>query len=123
MADIYFPESIGNPDYPLQIDFEDTSISSQAEDGTVIARRKFTRSRDTFTVSWSKMPKANFDVLRNFVKNTINFGAKSFFWKNPETETVAGAVADIRKVRLKEIKDAKLVSLNYYAVTLVLQEV
>lgn len=120
---IYFP-NISKPQYPLDIELEDTSISSKFEDGTVQSRRKFTRSRDTFTVKWEALPKSEFDTLINFIKNTIKFKANTFYWTNPASYAgTGGENPDVREVRLVEVSNASLVQLNYYSITLKLQEV
>ena len=51
---LVFPE-IANPDYPFTLVPEDNSISSTFEDGTVQSRVKFTRSRDSYQLTWSNM--------------------------------------------------------------------
>ena len=113
---IYFPSTLPNPSYPMDVEFEDTSISSKFEDGSVQTRSKFTRSRDTFKVTWKRLRLNEYKTLIDFVKNVAKFKANAFYWKNPDTnENVL--------VRINAISNVQLVELEYHSVTLELQEV
>ena len=52
MATLKFPEI--TPPMTPEVQPEDPGISSQMEDGTVISRARFTRSRLTFYLSWGE---------------------------------------------------------------------
>ena len=113
---IYFPNTLPNPSYPMDVEFEDTSVSSKFEDGSVQSRPKFTRSRDTFKVTWKRLKMAEYNTLINFVKNVAKFKANAFTWHNPDTGK------DV-VVRINAITNVQLVELEYHSVTLELQEV
>lgn len=79
---INFP-SIQTPSYPFASKFEDISLQSKMEDGSVVSRAKFTRVRETFTLRWNAMPDADYSLLRSFIKDTIKGGSLKFVWTYP----------------------------------------
>ena len=95
-------------------EYEDNSITSQFEDGTVQSRRKFTKSRTTWNLKWGSMKQSDFLVLENFIKNVAHFKANVFNWTNPIDNVVYS-------VRCMEFK-ASLKTVNYWEVSLKLQE-
>lgn len=111
-----FPK-IMNPDYPLKEEYEDNSISSTFEDGSVQARRKFTRSRGTFSLSWGELPTAQYNTLRDFVTKQAFFSANAFSWTHPVTKKQYTVY--IKKDSFK----ASLAKLNYWNVQIDLVEV
>ena len=108
-----FP-TLPNPEYPFEPEYEDNSITSQFEDGTVQSRRKFTKSRTTWNLKWGSMKQSDFLVLENFIKNVARFKANVFNWTNPIDNVVYS-------VRCMEFK-ASLKTVNYWEVSLKLQE-
>lgn len=108
-----FP-TLPNPEYPFEPEYEDNSISSKFEDGTVQSRLKFTKSRTTWTLKWESMKQSDFFVLENFVKNQAHFKAKTFNWINPVDNLTY-------VVRCMEFK-ARLKVVNYWEVELKIQE-
>lgn len=80
---ITFPSTIMNPSYGTTIDAEDSSIVSKMEDGSVVGRRKFTKSRNTWKLQWDALPKEQYNTLFDFLKNTVYFAALPFQWTNP----------------------------------------
>lgn len=86
MSTLTFP-SIEPPVYPLEEQYEDNSISSAMEDGTVTGRRKFTKSRTTWTLKWTALPDSDHTLLMDFIRKTVYFKSLSFAWTNPQTET------------------------------------
>jgi hypothetical protein len=77
-------------DYTVKIDTtrEDIALKSKMQDGFVVARNKFTKSRKTFTLELQLIPEASFtgaDSLEEFydsVGTTV-----SFQWIHPLTLT------------------------------------
>lgn len=110
-----FPE-IANPDYPFTIVPEDNSIVSTFEDGTVQSRVKFTRSRDTFELTWSDMSFDDFKKLYDFIKNEAHFKAITFEWTNPLTD-------EKHEVRCMEFTNLSNKKVNFWSAKIKLQEV
>lgn len=108
-----FP-TLPNPEYPFEPEYEDNSITSKFEDGTVQSRRKFTRSRTTWTLQWNGMKQSDFSVLENFVKNIAHFKANTFNWLN----IVDNNTYTVRCIEFK----SKLKFVDYWEVELKLQE-
>lgn len=108
-----FP-TLPNPEYPFEPEYEDNSITSQFEDGTVQSRMKFTKSRTTWNLKWGSMKQSDFFVLEDFIKNQVHFKAKTFNWINPIDNLTY-------VVRCMEFK-ARLKVVNYWEVELKLQE-
>lgn len=108
-----FP-NISPPEYPLEEELEDNSITSTFEDGTVQSRKKFTRSRTTWKLTWGAMPQDEWDTLKNFIKNQCHFQAVVFDWNDP----FGGGT---HSVRVKSVS-ASLTSVNYWNIELELQE-
>lgn len=118
MSTINFP-NISPPSYPFKEKIEDNSIRSKFEDGSMQSRKKFTRSRDTFTVTWNNLPGNEYRILKNFIKNTVNYSAESFVWTYPAFK---GDVST-RRVRITDVQESQCNNLDYWTVTLELTEV
>lgn len=71
------------PEYGTTEDVENTSLRSTFEDGTVQGRRKFTKSRRTWELKWTALPKADYLTLMDFLINTVHFSASAFLWTSP----------------------------------------
>ena len=112
---ITFP-NIMPPSYPLKEKYEDNTIRSTMEDGSVITRRKFTRSRATFTLQYDALPIVQYTALIDFFRNTTFMGAKPFEWTHPETKKKY-------TVRLKELGDFELSVIGIYKGSVTLEEV
>ena len=97
---IYFP-NISNPAYPFTESFENNSLMSKFEDGTVLSRPKFTKSRRTWKLKWQGLPSNEYVLLRDFIRNTVKYSAKTFMWTNPaslsfpERETVEVRITEV----------------------------
>lgn len=81
MANLKFPD-IQEPSYGSTVDLEDTSIKSKMENGTIKARRKFTKSRKTWVLKWDNLPMADYLILARFLTDTCFFAAIPFEWKS-----------------------------------------
>ena len=112
---LVFP-TISAPNYPLKLSPENNSIKSTFEDGSVQARRKFTRSRQKWTLTWNNLPQNEFDVLDTFVRNEACFSANSFTWTNPADNTT-------HEVYVSNYDGQELAVLNYWKVELEIMEV
>ncbi|WP_276691273.1 hypothetical protein [Acidaminococcus massiliensis] len=110
-----FPD-LPNPDYPLKMNPEDNTITSKFEDGSTQVRRKMTKSRRTFTLTWNEMKTEQFKILDNWVRNIAHFGCETFKWTNPGTGEQITA-------RISSYKDPQLLKVNYWNVTLEITEV
>lgn len=62
-------------------DYESNEIKSSPQDGKVIARRKFTKTRREFTVQPTKLKDADFLLLKEYY-DTVGT-VVSFQWINP----------------------------------------
>ena len=110
-----FPD-IMKPSYPLGQEIEDNSLRSKFDDGSMQSRRKFTRSRAKYIVTWDSLPQKEYDILYNFITKEIFYSAVSFLWTNPATEKEI-------EVRLTNVTDVELTTINYWKITLELTEV
>lgn len=112
---IEFPQ-ITAPGYPLDEELENALIVSQMSDGTIKTRPRFTRNRVTYSLSWANMPNAEKITLENFVKTTTKNGALPFAWVHPQT-------GETKAVRFTEMPQFSLSALEYWRVSVKLQEV
>ena len=92
MADVIKWPDVTLPSYGTTEDVEDTSIRSTFEDGTIQARRKYTKSRKTWVLKWDNMPYSEYVTLMDFLQNTVYFSAKPFEW----TSTIDGKTYVVR---------------------------
>jgi hypothetical protein len=83
MADVIKWPDVTLPSYGTTEDVEDTSIRSTFEDGTIQARRKYTKSRKTWVLKWDNMPYSEYVTLMDFLQNIVYFSAKPFEWTSP----------------------------------------
>lgn len=83
MADVIKWPDVTLPSYGTTENVEDTSIRSTFEDGTIQARRKYTKSRKTWVLKWDNMPYSEYVTLMDFLQNTVYFSAKPFEWTSP----------------------------------------
>lgn len=109
-----FPTEIPKPEYPMKVEHENNSITSEFEDGTVQSRRKFTRSRKTWTLKWNKLKQEYYEILEDFIVNKVHHAALAFNWDEP----AAGKTYEVRCVSFEK----ELVTVNYWNVELKLQE-
>lgn len=110
-----FPSTIPNPEYPFKIEYEDNSISTKFEDGTVQSRLKFTKSRRTWTIKWNGMKQAYYDTVEDFIVNQAKHQANAFYWTIPATNTTVF----VRCIKF----DSEMVFINNWNVEIQLQEV
>ncbi|MCK5604307.1 hypothetical protein KAR91_20630 [Candidatus Pacearchaeota archaeon] len=66
---------------------EDSVIRTSSESGQVIRRAKFTSRLKRWSVHYSLMSQTDKNLLTTF-ENTINYGADSFVWTNPQDSLV-----------------------------------
>lgn len=62
---------------------EDPGISTQMENGIVISRARYTRSRLTFYLTWgdkNALPTAEKDILLDFYRNKVKGSSEMFEW-------------------------------------------
>lgn len=75
MAYPIFP-NIQKPSYQYEITPEDPSISTTMEDGSVVSRARFTKSRLIYSYHWNAMPDADKVILLDFYQNTVKGAAE-----------------------------------------------
>lgn len=103
------------PDYGTTIDIEDTSIKSTFEDGTIQARRKFTKSRKTWVLKWNNLPLEDYLTLMDFLQHKVYFSAIPFQWVSPiDKKTYVVRYSDKDSFETKAI--------NYMSGSITLQE-
>ena len=81
MATLKFPD-ITPPATP-EDQPENIGMASEAENGIVISRAKFTRSRLTFYLNWGEknpLTTAERELLRNFYQNEAKGSSEKFEW-------------------------------------------
>lgn len=76
--------NIKQPVWPIHEEIEDAALRSPAENGVIISRAKFTKQRETFTLSWSALPTQDYTALKSFYK-AMRGGSESFAWQHPVT--------------------------------------
>ncbi len=62
---------------------EDPGISTQMENGIVVSRARYTRSRLTFYLSWgpvNSLPTEDKEALRDFYQNVVKGTGEKFEW-------------------------------------------
>jgi hypothetical protein len=70
---------MANPQFPdiqkysnqFEITPEEPGMSSEQENGSVVSRARFTRSRLTYSRHWNAMPGADWTTLLSFYQNTV----------------------------------------------------
>ena len=81
-----FPD-LPAPAYPLQHEYQDTVLRSSTENGYVITRQKFTRSRKTWpSLKWKNMSQEDWQMLEDFWREDTQNGALHFEWIHPTEE-------------------------------------
>ncbi len=92
-----FPD-IMQPSYPMRNRIEDPAILSKMENGIVVSRTKYTRSRETFILRWTALPAAHYNTLRSFFKDTVKGGGDTFEWTYPAVagDPYSGRVFTVR---------------------------
>jgi hypothetical protein len=82
-----FP-AIAKPVYPYDETPEDPGIQSQQEDGSMISRARFTKSRLSFSLRWKSLSKSDKSALMTFYRDTVKGCSEIFTWTcdNPSSE-------------------------------------
>lgn len=83
MADLVWPVTWAPEQDSSKYTVEDVSQHSNYDDGVHAGRRKWTKSRKTFTLSFQKMPDADHTALLNFYENVVYGGSLPFTWMCP----------------------------------------
>jgi phage-related protein len=102
---------------PLNLDetTEDPAIRSEFESGIVQTRARYTRMRQTWALGWANMRGADYRGLLAFYRQ-MKGGALSFNWMHPRN----GATFE---VRFKGSLNAKHTAMDFWNVTLTLEQV
>ena len=82
---LYWPDNLPAPACPFEEEFENTSITSKFEDGSMQSRSKFTRSRRKWTLTWNTITRKDYLRLMDFVVHKAKFSANSFMWTDPDS--------------------------------------
>lgn len=101
---ITFPE-IRAPSYPIGMEVEDNSLRSNFEDG-----------RAKYTLKWNSLPQDEYEILYEFITKKVKYSAQSFTWTNPATNKEI-------EVRITNVSNVELSTLDYWTITLELTEV
>lgn len=81
-----FPDMPYNPDVTLKESLEDSTIRSRTESGYEITRRRYSRTRRVWEVSYSFVPQSFKDSLYVFINEEVKEGALPFTWTHPTTQ-------------------------------------
>lgn len=84
MADI-FPVLSKAPDQSIAESYDDQTLSSKSEFGYVFTRPRSTKISRILTISYSRLPQSDHDLLDAFVRTTTLGGSGSFLWADPRT--------------------------------------
>jgi len=120
-SSIDFPATIPAPSYPFECEHENNSIISKFEDGSQQSRRKFTRSRRTWTLKWERLTRAEYIDLMTFISQTVSFSAKSFNWVNADSKD--DTTPETVEVRITDVGTWSNDVLHYWSGTIELTEV
>ena len=80
-VDLTFP-TLPAPAFPVKMELEDPSISSEFENGSEQTRARFTRQRKRWNLSWPAMTNANRDTLMAFYASARG-GSAPFYYTDP----------------------------------------
>ena len=108
-----FP-TIAGLSYPLREPLYKPKSRTEFASGAVQSRDRFTRARKRFALKWEKMPFADCQKLEAFFSKT---GADPFYWIHPLTAKKYTCIFSDDEF------DASLVELDYYDVTVNIEEV
>lgn len=104
---------------------EDIGMSSQMEDGTVISRAKFTRSRLTFYLSWGeKNPMTSEEklIFMDFYQNKAKGVSEKFQWTcNSEFSPYYGQTFTVRFIG--DPPRFRMIAPGYWGTSCTIQEV
>ena len=121
MASINFPSNIKAPAYPFECEYENNSLISKFEDGSQQSRRKFTRSRRRWTLTYNHIPRSDYITLMNFISQTVAFSSKIFNWIN--TDSLDDSTPEVVEVRVTNVGKWTNDALHYWSGTIELTEV
>lgn len=76
--------NIKEPAWPIKEEIEDAALRSEAENGLVMSRAKFSRQREKFTLIWTALSTQDYNALKAFYKAMLG-GSSSFAWSHPVT--------------------------------------
>lgn len=79
-----FPTLSVYPTYPFDEEQEDVTLKSKSEDGILLTRPKYTKTRNTYNVNYDYLTKEDKHKIESFVK-TVNQGVDIFYWNHPNT--------------------------------------
>lgn len=113
-----FP-NIGLPSYAYEEEAEDPGISSQMENGSVISRARFTKSRLKFTLKYILTYEQK-ETLLDFYRNTAKGSSSLIEWVHPDTKSEF--YNQTFNVRFAEPLKLPRVAPNYWSVQIVLME-
>lgn len=76
--------NIKQPVWPIKEEIEDAALRSEAENGVVISRAKFSKQREKFTLIWTALMTHDYNTLKTFYKARRG-GSENFAWRHPVT--------------------------------------
>lgn len=116
-----FP-TIQTPDYPLQETKTDHTLKMQVDNETILTRPRFTKMPRAFKLTWSKLPTADYNLLRSFY-DSMHGGSLAFQWAYPNDpgNDYSGKTFTVRFDN--ESLDFQLVEMDYWNGSVTLKEV
>jgi hypothetical protein len=79
-----FPTLTMLPSFPLDEEQEDVTIRTEMEAGYTHTRKRYTRTRITFTVKYDMITTSDKTTLEAFI-GTVEQGGFSFSWTHPQS--------------------------------------
>ena len=83
-----FPTLSINPNIPFESFSERKTLKSPAEDGVVITRSLWTKTKKSWHIEYRFLPLTDYNTLLSFFENNAKGGAINFNWTHPITSTV-----------------------------------
>lgn len=113
-----FP-NIGLPSHAYEEEAEDIGIASQMENGSVISRARFTRSRLKFTLNYILTYEQK-ETLLDFYRNTVKGSSSLMEWIHPDPRSEF--YNQTFNVRFVEPLKLPKIAPSYWSVSITLQE-
>ncbi len=119
---IVFPDII--PPMTPEEEPEDVGISTKMENGMVVSRARYTKSRLTFYLSWgpiNALPTEDKEALLNFYQNVVKGSSEKFEWTcMSKFSSFYGQTFTVRFIGGPP--KFKKVNIGYWSASVVLQE-
>lgn len=79
----YHDKLVRDACFPLSVKIESVGLLSEGDNGLVLARRKYSRVKKSFTLHYIGLTEEEFELLASFYENDCSYGLQSFYWRYP----------------------------------------